>query len=72
MKKDAVDLLKQVLEIPSVNSKDEEGAVAEFLANYFVEHGIEASVQRIDDTHANVIAFVPGKDPNRTVIWNGH
>ena len=72
MKKDAVDLLKQVLEIPSVNSKDEEGAVAEFLANYFVEHGIEASVQRIDDTHANVIAFVPGKDPSRTVIWNGH
>ena len=45
MKKDAVDLLKQVLEIPSVNSKDEEGAVAEFLANYFVEHGIEASVR---------------------------
>ena len=72
MKKDAVDLLKQVLEIPSVNSKDEEGAVAEFLARYFQEHGVEASVQRIDATHANVIAFVPGIDETRTVIWNGH
>ena len=72
MNGNALELLKQILEIPSVNSQDNEGAVAEFLADYFKEHGIQAEVQKIDDTHANVIAFVPGKNRERTMIWNGH
>ena len=72
MNGNALELLKQILEIPSVNSQDNEGAVAEFLADYFKEHGVQAEVQKIDDTHANVIAFVPGKNRERTMIWNGH
>lgn len=72
MTENAVDFLKYILEIPSVNAKDKEGAVAEFLADYFKEHGIDAGVQKIDETHANVIAFVPGKNPEQTMIWNGH
>ena len=72
MNGNALELLKRLLEIPSVNSRDQEGAVAEFLAGYFSDHGIQASVQKIDETHANVIAFVPGKNRERTMIWNGH
>ena len=72
MRRDALELLKQVLEIPSVNSRDNEGAVAEFLADYFKQHGVDAKVQSIDEKHANVIAFVPGKNREQTVIWNGH
>ena len=72
MNGNALELLKQILEIPSVNSQDNEGAVAEFLADFFKELGVQAEVQKIDDTHANVIAFVPGKNRERTMIWNGH
>lgn len=68
----AYALLVKLLEIPSVNSHDREQCVAEYIASYFQEHGIEASVQYIDDTHANVEAFVPGRDSGRTILWNGH
>lgn len=71
-KEEAVKLLKELLEVPSVNSKDDEGAPAEYLAAYFQAHGVEASVQRIDEKHANVLAFVEGKDTSRTDVWNGH
>lgn len=72
MEHEALNLLKKLLEIPSVNSHDKEQTIAEYLAGYFGEHGIQAEVQYLDDTHANVIAFVPGKDTSRTMIWNGH
>lgn len=68
---DAVKLLKDILEIPSVNGKDDEGAVAEYLDQYFKEHGIESRVDRIDETHANVIAVISGEG-EETEIWNGH
>lgn len=68
---DAVKLLKDILEIPSVNGKDDEGAVAEYLDQYFKSYGIESRVDRIDETHANVIALIPGES-GETEIWNGH
>lgn len=72
MNGEELELLKRLLEIPSVNSRDNEGNVAEYLTRYFSDHGIQAEVQKMDETHANVIAFVPGKKQERTVIWNGH
>ena len=38
---DAVKLLKDILEIPSVNGKDDEGAVAEYLDQYFKSYGTD-------------------------------
>ena len=72
MDKNAIQLLKEIIEIPSVNSKDRERSVAEYLAAYFKDHGIEAEVQDIDELHANVVAFVPGKNRDQTILWNGH
>lgn len=72
MEKSAVQLLKEIIEIPSVNSRDREKAVAEYLADYFKGYGIEAQVQDIDELHGNVVAFVPGKNKEKTVLWNGH
>lgn len=72
MEKDPIKLLKEIIEIPSVNSKDREKAMAEYLADYFNEHGIEAKVQDIDELHGNVVAFVPGKNKEKTMLWNGH
>lgn len=72
MEKNALELLKKMLEIPSVNSSDQEQKMAEFIAAYFKQHGIASEVQYIDCTHANVIAFLPGKNSRRTMVWNGH
>lgn len=72
MENSAIKLLKSLLEIPSVNSADNERNIAEYIAGYFNRHHIEASVQQIDETHANVVAFVPGKNSEKTVVWNGH
>ncbi len=52
----AVELLKELLTIRSVNGRDDEGAVEEYLCKYFEQSGISAHIQRIDATHANVLA----------------
>lgn len=72
MRQEALDLLEKLLGIPSVNSVDQEKKVAEYIAAYFQDHGIKAELQYIDEAHANVMAFLPGKDTKRTMIWNGH
>ena len=72
MENKALNLLKALLEIPSVNSKDRESRVAEYLADYFQKHGIESRVQYLDENHANVLAYIPGTDSGRRMIWNGH
>lgn len=69
--KKSIALLKEILVIPSVNGADNEGAVAEFIANYLKEKHIDAFVQQIDETHANIIAKLEGKS-SETVVWNGH
>ncbi|MFR4578617.1 MAG: hypothetical protein ACLT76_02230 [Clostridium fessum] len=56
----AVKLLKELLTIRSVNGRDDEGAVAEYLCKYFEQSGISAHIQRIDATHANVLAELEG------------
>lgn len=72
MENATLELLKNLLEIPSVNGLDNEKNIAKYLVGYFKQHFIEARMQYIDDTHANVIAFVPGKNRHKTMIWNGH
>lgn len=68
---EALRLLMDVMAIPTVNGRDDEGKAAEYLCSYFQAAGLEASVDRIDRTHANVTAVLEGMSPE-TVIWNGH
>ena len=68
----AVELLKELLTIRSVNGRDDEGAVAEYLYEYFEKSGISAKVQRIDGTHANVLAELKGESDKNPIFWNGH
>ncbi len=68
----ALKLLNDLLSIPSVNGRDDEGAVAEYLYRYFNEAGIPARLDRIDDRHANVMAVLRGDDTKPPMIWNGH
>lgn len=69
---DAVILLKELLRIPSVNGRDDEGSVAEYLCRYFTAAGIPAEVHRIDEKHANVTAVLEGEDWEKPIVWNGH
>ncbi len=74
-KQDAVQFLEDVMAIPSVNGRDDEGKVAEYLASYLQGAGLEASVIRIDPTHANVTAYLPGRtgsEKKKPDLWNGH
>ena len=59
----AVKLLKELLTIRSVNGRDDEGAVAEYLCKYFEQSGISAHIQRIDATHANPVSALHGQKP---------
>ncbi|BAK98361.1 peptidase M20A family protein [Oscillibacter valericigenes Sjm18-20] len=68
----ALRLLKEILAIPSVNGKDDEGAVARYLCAVFEKAGISASLQKIDALHSNVIAVLDGANSSDSAIWNGH
>ncbi|MDO4321989.1 MAG: M20 family metallopeptidase [Lachnospiraceae bacterium] len=69
---EAVQLLKNVMAIPSVNGQNDEGKVAEYLCEYFRIAGVSAKVDRLDETHANVTAVLEGETSGKPVIWNGH
>lgn len=68
---ESVQFLKKILSLPSVNGKEDEGMVAEYLSMVFSEYGIAGEVDRMDDTHANVLAFIEGEE-KEVEIWNGH
>ena len=70
MKKE-IQLLKELLSIPSVNGESNECEIAEFVYRYLKSHGVQTTIQYIDKSHANVIAVIPGKK-EQTIIWNGH
>ena len=70
--KESKKVLFDVLAIKSVNHCDDEGKVAEYLRDYLMEAGIEAKVQCIDETHGNLIAFIPGESHDKHMVWNGH
>ncbi len=72
MMDEAKKLLTDILLIPSVNGRDDEGKVAEFICDYLREAGLEASVERFDESHANVCAELRGKNSDRRILWNGH
>lgn len=71
-KDDAKKLLCDLLSIKSVNHSDDEGKVAEYLKAFFAQAGMESTVQRIDDTHANFIVHIPGVSHDKHILWNGH
>ena len=68
---EALELLKSILEIPSVNGKDREQETAVYLAEYLKRKGMETRVQLIDEHHGNVIGVLRGKT-EETILFNGH
>ena len=68
---DEYGFLQAVLEIPSVNGADDEGAVARFLCDFLRDCGVDSQVIPIDDSHADVIANIKGESED-LVVLNGH
>ena len=68
---EALELLKSILEIPSVNGKDREQETAVYLAEYLKRKGMDTRVQLIDEHHGNVIGVLRGKT-EETILFNGH
>lgn len=71
-KAEALNLLNNIMSIPTVNSLDDESQLAYFLQDYFKSFGIESKVQKIDKTHGNLIVDIPGEDNSEYIVWNGH
>ena len=69
---ESIELLKDLLSIPSVNSSSREADVAEYLQRYFQGYGIQSEIQYIDDQRANIIADFEGENSEVLHIWNGH
>lgn len=71
-KQEAIELLIDLLKMPSVNGIDNERNIARFIFDYFKRQQVPVAMQEIDDQHANVIATLEGKEKNNCILWNGH
>ena len=73
---DVLALLADLVAIPSVNLAYDGGvpetAVAHYVERFFAHHHIETFRQEVQPGRFNVIARLPGHNPNRRVILEAH
>jgi acetylornithine deacetylase len=73
---DVLQTLARLVEINSVNPSYEGGRpereIAAWITRFFTEHGIETWEQQVFPDRPNVIARLPGRDPNRRLIFEAH
>ena len=65
-----VRLLQEYLRVDTSQPDADERAGARFLAEQLEAAGIEAHIEELGDTHANVWAILEGKDPKALVLHN--
>lgn len=68
--KQVTELLKQLIEIPSVNGDKEVDRCAAFIVQWLKSAGIQAEIISQDGV-ANVVASI-GKKGGKKMLWNGH
>ena len=73
---EAVRLCQELIRIPSVNhggGKGDESAVAEYVANYLRECGLEPTFYKATPTRVSVVARIKGRDNSRPgLVLHGH
>jgi acetylornithine deacetylase len=71
-----VELLSLLVGINSVNATLSQGPgeqeIAEFVANHLSALKIDAQIQTVDTHCTNVVAVIPGRDRDRSLLLNGH
>ena len=71
-----IQTLASLVRINSVNSSyaggPGEAAIAAWVKNFFIERGIECREQSVFPNRPNIIARLPGKNPQRRVVLEAH
>jgi acetylornithine deacetylase len=77
MRRDLIDLVSRLVEIPSVNPDlvpdgGGEGELARFVANWLEQAGVETVVTEVAPGRPNVVAIVRGTGGGRGLMLNAH
>ena len=67
---EVVNLAKDIVRIPSFTT--EETKVAQFLAKYMEENGLEVELQEVDPGRFQTLARIPGSGGGKSLMLNGH
>ena len=71
-----IETLADLVRINSVNPNYlggvPEGEIANYIEQFFLEHGIETWRQKVYTDRPNVIARLPGRNPNRRIVLEAH
>lgn len=69
----AVEFLQSLIQINSVNPKGNELAVAEKIATYTKDAGLQTEIKALTHERANILVHLEGKNPKRPpLIFSGH
>lgn len=69
---DAIQLLKDMLRLKSVNPPGDEEPVARLIASVLQQYGIAAEVKLLDHNRANVVARIAGNGTKKGLVFSGH
>ena len=73
---DVVEICQELIRIPSVNfgeGKGDEKAIAQYVANFLNENGLESKIIESGEKRANVVAELKGSDPSLPgLVVHGH
>ena len=67
-----IDVLKKLVNIPSINPPGKETRIAEYIAGLLKEIEIPFRVDNIKESRANVTGFLNGPDNGPVLVLNGH
>ena len=68
----AVELLKRVVDIPSVNGESNEKPMADFIAGFLSNTPCRTEVNEFAPGRANVLSVLKGLNPGKALLINGH
>jgi len=67
-----VELLVNLVRIPSVNPPADTQECAEFILRKFKDENIDAEIIKGNDRQTNVVAGLRGQNNGKTLLLNGH
>ena len=68
--KEIVDLASELIRIPSFTTK--ETPAAEFMRDFFEDHGFETEMQEVQPGRKQMVARLRGSGGGRSMMFNGH
>lgn len=71
-KSELTNLLKDLVEIPSINPPGNEIEVTKYLCNLFDKENIENRIIEVSPSRKTIIAKIPGKSNKNSIIFTGH